>query len=83
VNGVLKNGRGIGVAGGYVLLWDELGTAAATQTDGAGHFEMVVVPGRYRMEAFPPFVGNLVGKVTDLDVPALSEVIIVLNDVAP
>jgi hypothetical protein len=83
VTGVMKNERGIGVAGGYVELWDDGGIAAATQTDGAGRFEMVVVSGHYRLEAFPPFVGNLVGKVSELDVPAMSEVTIVLGDVAP
>jgi hypothetical protein len=83
VNGVLKTGRGIGVAGGFVELWDDTGIAAATQTDAAGRFEMVVAPGHYRLEAFPPLVGNLVGKVSTLDVPAQAEVTIVLDDVAP
>ena len=83
VNGAVKNGRGIGVAGGYVELWDGEGIAAATQTDSAGRFELVVLPGRYRLEVFPPYVGNLVGKIGELDVPALSEVTIVLDDVAP
>lgn len=83
VNGVVKNGRGIGVAGGYVELWDGEGIAAATQTDSAGRFELVVIPGRYRLEVFPPYVGNLVGKIGELEVPALSEVTIVLEDSAP
>ncbi len=83
VNGVLKNGRGVGVAGGFVELWDDQGIAGASQTDAAGRFEMVVLPGQYRMEAFPPFVGNLIGKVTTLNVPASSEVTVVLDDVAP
>ncbi|MEK7863311.1 MAG: carboxypeptidase-like regulatory domain-containing protein [Chloroflexota bacterium] len=83
VEGVVENGRGIAVAGGYVELWDDQGIAAATQTDGAGRFELVVLPGRYRLEVFPPFVGNLVGKIGELDVPALSEVTIVLDDITP
>ncbi|HET7700777.1 MAG TPA: carboxypeptidase-like regulatory domain-containing protein [Candidatus Limnocylindria bacterium] len=83
VNGVVRNGRGIGVAGGYVELWDADGIAAATQTDSEGLFELVVVPGRYRLEVFPPYVGNLVGRIGELEVPALTEVVIVLDDVAP
>jgi hypothetical protein len=83
VTGVVKDGRGVGVAAGYVELWDDQGIAAATQTDSAGRFEMVVLSGRYRMEAFPPFVANLVGKIGDLSVPTQSEVTIVLDDLAP
>jgi hypothetical protein len=83
VLGILKNGRGIGVAGGFVELWDDAGIAAATQTDGAGRFEMVVLPGHFRLEAFPPIYANLVGRISELDVPALAEVTIVLDDVAP
>lgn len=83
VTGVVRNGRGIGVAGGYVELWDDRGIAAATQTDAAGRFEAVVLPGHYRLEAFPPFVGNLVGHVGEVDVPAQAEIVIVLRDVAP
>lgn len=83
VTGTLKNGRGIGVAGAYVDLWDARGIAAASQTDAAGRFEAVVLTGHYRLEAFPPFVGNLVGKVSEIDVPMLGDVNIVLDDVAP
>jgi hypothetical protein len=42
-----------------------------------------VLPGHYRLEAFPPFVGNLVGHVGEVDVPAQAEIVIVLKDVAP
>jgi hypothetical protein len=83
VNGVVKNGRGIGVAGGFVGFWDDAGFVGATQTDPAGHFELAVLPGHYRVVADPPFVGNLVGKETSVDVPAQGEVTIVLADVAP
>ena len=62
---------------------DDRGIAAATQTDAAGRFELVVLPGHYRVEAFPPFVGNLVGQVFESDIPSLSELNIVLDDVAP
>ena len=83
VSGVVKNGRGIGVAGGFVGFWDDAGFVAATQTDAAGRFELAVLPGHYRVVADPPFVGNLVGKETAIDVPAQGDVTIVLADVAP
>lgn len=83
VKGVVRNGRGIGVAGGFVGLWDDAGIAAATQTDADGRFEAVVLPGRYRMQTDPPFVGNLVGKTGQVDVPSLAEIVVVLDDVAP
>ena len=83
VDGTMRNKRGIGVAGGYVGFWDTRGFVAATQTDADGRFELVVLPGHYRVVADPPFTGNLVGTETELDVPALSEVNIVLGDVAP
>jgi hypothetical protein len=83
VNGIVKNARGIGVAGGFVGFWDDAGFVAATQTDAAGRFELAVLPGRYRVVADPPFVGNLVGKETALDVPSQGDLTIVLADVAP
>jgi len=83
VNGTLEDKRGIGVAGGYVGFWKGSDFVAATQTDSAGRFELVVLPGRYRVVGDPPFTGNLVGTETELDVPALSDVKIVLGDVAP
>ena len=83
VTGTVKNGRGIGVAGAYVNLWDGRGIAAASQTDAAGRFEAVVLAGHYRLETFPPFVGNLVGNISEIDVPTLGDVNVVLNDVAP
>ena len=83
VNGVLKNGRGIGIAGGYVGFWDNAGFVAATVTDAAGRFELAVLPGHYRVVADPPFVGNLVGTESTIDVPAQGDLTIVLGDVAP
>jgi hypothetical protein len=83
VSGAVKNGRGIGVAGGYVGFWDSAGFVAATTTDAAGHFELAVLPGHYRVVADPPFVGNLIGKESTLDVPTQGDVTIVLPDVAP
>ena len=83
VDGTLKDTRGIGVAGGYVGFWVGSEFVAATQTDDAGQFELVVLPGHYRVVGDPPFTGNLVGTEFELDVPALSDVNIVLGDVAP
>ena len=83
VKGVVRNGRGIGVAGGFVGLWDDAGIAGATQTDAGGRFEVVVLPGQYRVQTDPPFVGNLVGKTGQVDVPSVAEIVVVLDDVAP
>lgn len=83
VKGVVRNGRGIGVAGGFVGLWDDAGFVAATQTDADGRFEVVVLPGHYRMETDPPPIRNLVGKTGQVDVPSLAEIVVVLDDVAP
>ena len=85
VNGVVQNGRGIGVAGAFVGFWDDAEFVAATQTDAAGRFELVVLPGHYRVVVDPPYVGtvNLVGKETAIEVPTLGDVTIMLDDVAP
>ena len=83
VDGTLKDKRGIGVAGGFVGFWKGTDFVAATQTDAAGRFELVVLPGHYRVVGDPPFTGNLVGTETEIDVPALADVNIVLGDVAP
>jgi hypothetical protein len=83
IEGKVEDKRGIGVAAGFVGFWQGEEWIAATQTDSGGHFELVVLPGRYRVVADPPFWGNLIGKESEIDVPALSEVTIVLDDVAP
>jgi hypothetical protein len=44
---------------------------------------MVVRPGHYRLQTDPPFVGNLVGKTGQVDVPSLADIVVVLDDVAP
>ena len=83
IKGKVTDKRGIGVAAGFVGFWQGAEWVAATLTDSAGRFELVVLPGHYRVVADPPFVANLVGKESELDVPALAEVTIVLDDVAP
>lgn len=83
VKGVVRNARGIGVAAGFIGLWDDAGIAGATQTDADGRFEVVVLPGRYRMQTDAPPISNLVGKTGQVDVPTLTEIVVVLDDVAP
>jgi hypothetical protein len=83
VTGVVKNRRGIPVAGAFLDFSDARSVAAATSTDAAGRFEAVMRAGTYEVAVFPPFVGNLVGLTTSLDVPSLKELEIVLDDVAP
>jgi len=83
VTGVVKDPRGIPVAGATVDFSDARGVAAATDTDSAGRFEAAMRPGRFVMEVFPPFAGNLVGKTQTVDVRASMDVQVTLDDVAP
>ncbi|HEY3217767.1 MAG TPA: hypothetical protein VGK15_01625 [Candidatus Limnocylindria bacterium] len=83
VTGAVKNARGIPVAGATLNFADDRGVAAATDTDSAGRFEAVMLPGRFGLDVAPPFVGNLLGKTLSLDVRASMEIEITLDDVAP
>jgi hypothetical protein len=84
VTGTVKDGRGIPVAGATINFSDAASVAAATDTDEAGRFEAVVLPGRFGVEVFPPFVGNLVGKTLTIDVRGSVDLqTITLDDVAP
>ncbi len=83
VVGTVRNARGIPVAGATLDFSDPSGVAAATDTDVAGRFEVVILPGRFGVEVFPPFVGNLVGKTLSLDVRGSMDIDITLDDVAP
>jgi hypothetical protein len=83
VTGTIKDTRGIPVAGATINFSDDRGVAAATDTDAAGRYEAVVLPGRFGVDVTPPFVGNLVGKTTSVDVRAAMDFAIVLEDVAP
>jgi hypothetical protein len=83
ITGTIKDTRGIPVAGATINFSDDRGVAAATDTDAAGRYEAVVLPGRFGVDVTPPFVGNLVGKTTSVDVRAAMDFAIVLEDVAP
>lgn len=84
VTGVVKNARGIPVAGATVNFLDgRTGAAASTDTDAAGRFEVAVPAGHFSMEVFPPFVGNLTEKVQTVDVQAAVELQVTLDDIAP
>ena len=84
VSGTVKNGRGIPVAGATLNFSDAQGVAAATDTDDAGRFEAVMLPGHFDVLVTPPFVGNLVGKTFAIDVRGSVEIpTITLDDVAP
>lgn len=86
VTGTVRDKRGIPVAGATVNFASDpsdLDVAASTDTDSAGKFEAVMRAGTYRLEVFPPFVGNLVGKTQSVDVAANMEVQVTLDDVAP
>ena len=84
VTGMVKNGRGIPIAGATINFSDAAGVAAATDTDEAGRFDAVVLPGHLGVEVFPPFLGNLVGKTLAIDVRGSVDMqTITLDDVAP
>ncbi len=84
VGGTVKNTRGVPVAGAPGnLLAGRPGAAASADTDPAGHFALAVPPGRFSMEVFPPFVGNLVEKLQTVDVQGTMEIQVTLDDVAP
>lgn len=85
VIGRVKDSRGIPVAGAYVNFADLAGVADATTTDAAGRFEIVVRPGDFAVEAFPPFplVGMLFSTRLSATVPTADELVITLGDVAP
>jgi hypothetical protein len=84
VSGTVKNGRGIPVAGATLNFSDAQGVASATDTDNAGRFEAVMIPGHFEVLVTPPFVGNLIGKTFTIDVRGSIDLqTIALDDVAP
>jgi hypothetical protein len=84
VTGTVKNGRGIPVAGATINFSDADGVAAATDTDEAGRFEAVMLPGHFDVLVTPPFVGNLLGKTLAIDVRGSVDLqTITLDDIAP
>src|SRR5262249_48560225 len=84
VTGIVKDSRGIAVAGATVNLTDgTLYAAASTDTDTAGRFSAVVKPGAYGLEVFPSFVGNLQGVQQSITPRGSMDLEITLPDVAP
>jgi len=81
VSGVVRTRSGIPVASATLNFSDERGVAAAVATDLAGRFSAVVLPGRYHVQVFPSFVGDLVGRDLDVDVPTAEGLDIVLDGV--
>jgi hypothetical protein len=84
VTGTVKNGRGIPVAGATINFSGADSVAAATDTDAAGRFEAVMLPGHFEVLVTPPFVGNLIGKTFSIDVRGSIDLqTVTLDDVAP
>ena len=84
VKGTIKDKRGVPAVGATINFGDPRDVEHAGATDAAGSFEVVVVPGRYYVDVFPPrFPGNLVGREMEIDASGAVEIDIVLDDVAP
>jgi hypothetical protein len=84
VKGTIKDKRGVPAVGATINFGDPREVEHAGATDGTGAFEIVVVPGTYHVDVFPPrFPGNLVGREMEIDASGAVEIDIVLDDVAP
>ena len=84
VRGTIKDKRGVPAVGATINFGDPREVEHAGATDGAGAFEVVVAPGTYHVDVFPPrFPGNLVGREMEIDAAGSVEIDIVLDDVAP
>lgn len=84
VKGTIKDARGLPAVGATINFGDPREVEHAGATDGNGAFEVVVVPGKYHVDVFPPrFPGNLVGREMEIDANGAVEVDIVLDDIAP
>lgn len=84
VKGTIKDKRGVPAVGATINFGDPREVEHAGATDGTGAFEVVVVPGVYYVDVFPPrFPGNLVGREMQIDASGAVEIDIVLDDVAP
>ncbi len=79
VTGVVRTASGIPVAGATLNFLDDMGALAAVETDVAGRFAAAVFPGRYRVQVFPPRVGELMGRDLETDAPRVDEMEIVLD----
>ncbi|MEX2045833.1 MAG: carboxypeptidase-like regulatory domain-containing protein [Chloroflexota bacterium] len=84
VKGTIKDGRGLPAVGATINFGDPREVEHAAATDGMGAFEVVVVPGTYHVDVFPPrFPGNLVGREMQIDASGAVEIDIVLDDITP
>lgn len=84
VKGTIKDKRGIPAVSATINFGDPRAVEAAGATDGTGAFEVVVPPGKYHVDVFPPrFPGNLVGREMEIDASGAVELDIVLEDIAP
>ena len=84
VKGTIKDKRGVPAVSATINFGDPREVEHAGATDGTGAFEVVVVPGKYYVDVFPPrFPGNLVGREMEIDASGAVEIDIVLDDVAP
>ncbi len=81
VKGMVKDTRGVPIAGATLYLDDASGIAGATDTDTSGSFRMAVRPGKYTLHVSPPFTVPLVGSETAVDASGSVETDIVLADV--
>ena len=84
VKGTIKDKRGLPAVSATINFGDPRAVEAAAATDGAGAFEVVVPPGKYHVDVFPPrFPGNLVGREMEIDASGAVEIDIILDDIAP
>ncbi len=84
VKGTIKDKRGVPAVGATINFGDPREVEHAGATDATGAFEVVVVPGKYYVDVFPPrFPGNLVGREMEIDASGAVEIDIVLDDIAP
>ena len=84
VKGTVKDKRGVPAVSATINFGDPREVEHAGATDGNGAFEIVVVPGKYHVDVFPPrFPGNLVGREMEIDASGAVEIDIVLDDVTP
>ena len=84
VKGTVKDARGIPAVSATINFGDPRFVEAAGATDGTGAFEIVVPPGKYHVDVFPPrYPGNLIGREMELDASGAVDIDVVLEDVAP
>ena len=84
VKGTVKDARGIPAVSATINFGDPRFVEAAGATDGRGAFEIVVPPGKYHVDVFPPrYPGNLIGREMEIDATGAVDIDVVLEDVAP